>query len=332
LTEDSKAHLLNTTFDKPAVYYGDTLSMLTVEWFMHVNVIYYNGSPVPDANIWINDTSDSSLFSGSVDTRGWLEWFIVTEYVEQDIDGDNIGNRVYFTPHHLTGNDGVLWGYADPNMDISKVVLIILGTPPSLPPPTNLTTKTANNGDFIELEWDYSSSLTLDHYLIYRADSANEFDFSTPYNTSTTWPNPKASTWIDPDPNVTSVDDDFYYIIRAANANESDISSTSNTAGVWTRTFNPGKSTFSLPLEPYEPMNAEWYCQDMNASYLKWKNPVTQFWVRHLKGDLGNNSDLKVGEGYEVGFLGKTTPTRYTFCGMPAAMIRYDEGVFSGFN
>jgi hypothetical protein len=41
---------------------------------------------------------------------------------------------------------------------------------------------------------------------------------------------------------------------------------------------------------------------------------------------------LNVGEGYEVGFMERTSPTRYTFCGMPAAMIKYDEGSFSGFN
>ena len=84
----------------------------------------------------------------------------------------------------------------------------------------------------MELEWGPSSSLALDHYLIYRADSGTEFDFATPYNNSATWSNPLNTTWIDPDPSITQIDEDFYYIVRAANSDESKISSTSNTAGV----------------------------------------------------------------------------------------------------
>jgi hypothetical protein len=200
----------------------------------------------------------------------------------------------------------------------------------TLPPPTNLTTKVVNNGQNVELEWDPPISFVLDHYLIYRAVSATEFDFTTPYNSSAIWLNPKNTIWIDPDPNITTVDDDFYYIIRAANFDESDISSTSNTAGVWTKTFEPGISTFSLPLEPFKKMDTEFYCQDMNASYIKWMNMTTHTWMQHDKGDSGNNTLLELGEGYEVKF---DSQTKYTFCGIPGAMIIYDDdSEFSGFN
>jgi parallel beta-helix repeat protein len=200
-------------------------------------------------------------------------------------------------------------------------------------PITNLTTKAVNNGNYIELEWDPPSSLALDHYLIYRADSATGFDFTTPYNISTTWPNPKNSTWVDPDPSVTSIDDDFYYIIRTANFDESDVSKTSNTAGVWTKTFQPGISTFSLPLEPFVIKDVEFYCQDMNVTYIKWMNLTTHTWMRHDKGDSQNNTLIEVGEGYEIGFLGKSIPTRYTFTGLPGAMIIYDDDIqFPGFD
>jgi hypothetical protein len=325
LTEDSHAILLNTTFNKTRVYYGDTFSTLTVKWFMHVKVIYWNGSPVSYADIWVNETSGTDMFFGQVDSQGWTRWIVVTEYIEQDKDGDHIGDRFYYTPHNVTATDGNLWGYADPNMDISKVVLIILGAPPPLLPPTNLTTKVVNNGNNVELEWDPPSSLALDHYLIYKADSAMEFDFTTHYNSSTTWPNPKNTTWIDPDPNVTAVDDDFYYIVRAANFDESDVSLTSNTAGVWTRTFQAGISTFSLPLEPFVKKDTEFYCQDMNASYIKWMNTTTHTWMQHDKGSSENNTIVEIGKGYEIGFLGKSIQTKYTFTGMPGAMILYDN-------
>jgi hypothetical protein len=179
-----------------------------------------------------------------------------------------------------------------------------------------------DNGNFVELNWDPSPSPSLDHYLIYRADSATEFDFSTPYNSSSTWPDPLNTTWVDPDPGITAVDDDFYYIIRAANFNESDISSTSNTAGVWTNTFQPGISTFSLPLEPFAENDTEFYCQEMNASFIKWMNTTTHTWMEHEKGSIENITYLKIGEGYEVSFAEET---RYTFTGLPGAMIIYDN-------
>jgi parallel beta-helix repeat protein len=198
----------------------------------------------------------------------------------------------------------------------------------ALPPVTNLTTKVVNNGKNVELEWDPPSSLALDHYLIYRADSATGFDFSIPYNSSTTWMDPKNTIWVDPDPNVTAVDDDFYYIVRAANFDESDVSLTSNTAGVWTRTFQAGISTFSLPLEPFVKKDTEFYCQDMNASYIKWMNLTTHTWMRHDRGSSENNSIIEIGKGYEIGFLGKSIQTSYTFTGMSGAMILYDDVPF----
>jgi hypothetical protein len=297
---------------------------------MHVNVIYYNGTPVDYAETWVNDTYGTNIINGPADSNGWTRWIIVTEYLEQDTDGDKIGDRFYFTPHTVTATDGILWGYALPNMDISKVVLIILGTPPPLLPPTNLTTKVVNNGNSVELEWNPSSSLALDHYLIYRADSATEFDFTTPYNSSTIWPNPIDTTWVDPDPGVTAVDDDFYYIVRAANFDESDISTTTNTAGIWTRTFQQGISTFSLPLEPFAKKDTEFYCQDMNAAYIKWMNLTTHTWMQHNKGDLDSNTYLEQGKGYEVKF---DNQIKYTFTGLPCAMIVFkDDQIFSGFD
>jgi hypothetical protein len=333
LTDDSHATLLNTTFNKTRTYYGDALSSLTIKWYMHVNVIYWNGTPVNYAQTWVNDTFGTSIIDGPADSQGWTKWIVVNEYIEQDLNGDNIGERFYFTPHNVTATDGVLWGSVNPNMDISKVVQIILGTPTPLLPPTNLTTKVVNLGNNVELEWDPPPSPTLDHYLIYRADSATNFDFSVPYNISTTWPDPLNTTWVDPDPNITSVDDDFYYVVRAANFDESDISSTSNTAGVWTKTFEPGISTFSLPLEPFVKKDTEFYCQEMNGSYIKWMNLTTHTWMQHHKGDLQNNTIIEVGEGYEIGFLGKSITTRYTFTGFPGAMIIYDDEIaFSGFD
>lgn len=60
---------------------------------------------------------------------------------------------------------------------------------------------------------------------------------------------------------------------------------------------------------------------DMGARFLWWMDPVDQIWVTCGMGNY-TYIDMEVGKGYEVEFR---KATNYTFCGMPGAMIRYDE-------
>jgi parallel beta-helix repeat protein len=128
LTENSHATTLNTTFDKNKVHYGDKSSSLTVNWFLHVKVIYSTGNPVDGAFVEVFDTFGFPIAARSTNPEGQTKWIIATEYFEQDINDDTIGDRMYFTPHNATGTDGTLVGYAipEPFMDVSKEVLIVL--------------------------------------------------------------------------------------------------------------------------------------------------------------------------------------------------------------
>ncbi|UCE74414.1 MAG: right-handed parallel beta-helix repeat-containing protein, partial [Methanomassiliicoccales archaeon] len=49
--------LVNTSFNKSSVYHRDTVpsGLLTVKWFLHINVIDYLGNPIQNANIQIED-------------------------------------------------------------------------------------------------------------------------------------------------------------------------------------------------------------------------------------------------------------------------------------
>jgi parallel beta-helix repeat protein len=128
LMESSHAITLNTTFDKDKVHHGDKFSSLTVNWFMHVKVIYSTGSPVAGAFVEVFDNSGSPVANRSTNPEGLTKWIIATEYFEQDFNGDSIGDRIYFTQHNATATDGTLVGYAipEPFMNESKEVLIIL--------------------------------------------------------------------------------------------------------------------------------------------------------------------------------------------------------------
>lgn len=191
-------------------------------------------------------------------------------------------------------------------------------------------------GDNIRLSWIPTSSF-IDHYLIYRSDSQNNFDFSKPWirtdvnsdfgisSLRTTWNDTKAA-----DPSDVNFEKEWYYVIRAVDI-EGKTSSTSRTVGKWTKTFEKDISTFSIPLEPLNPMSADNYTSDMNAEYIKFMDQGTHTWLTHNLGDgVTNNTLMILGEGYVVKFASKTD---YTFCGLPGAMIIHDhDNGFLGFD
>ncbi len=211
--------------------------------------------------------------------------------------------------------------------------------PPPLPP--KLYIDILPNKDDIFLFWDEPSSPGTDHYLIYRASSPMGFDFSSPWvdtNSSltgvdpvdgfviplrTTWNHTEAA-----DPNSAEYSEQLYYCIRTVNY-RGEISHTSRTVGKWTKIFMNENTTFSLPLEPLVVRDTEFYAQDMNAIFIKWMNS-THNWVQHDKGEAGDNTNVEVGKGYEVSFA--LVDKKYTFLGMPGAMIRYNSGGFIGFD
>jgi hypothetical protein len=208
--------------------------------------------------------------------------------------------------------------------------------PPVLTPsPLKLYITTSSDKKDAVLYWDPPSAPGIDHYLIYRSTSQTEFDFDTVWkNTSVDMeigeiiPIPLRTMWNDtnatnPD-NVTNYQKEYYYTIRAV-ISLGQKSATSRTVGKWTKEFPQGVSSFSLPLEPFWTMTANDFLQDMSATYIKWMEPGNHVWMKHGDGSV-NDGFMRLGEGYEINF---PTQTYYTFCGMPGAMISYDDD--SGF-
>jgi outer membrane protein assembly factor BamB len=198
-------------------------------------------------------------------------------------------------------------------------------------PPT-LYINVSQDKENVTLYWDPPSTPDIDHYLIYRSASQTDFDFNTvwvntsadnesgelgPISLRTMWNDTKAARPGDP-----NFQKEYYYIIRGVNI-FGRISTTSRTVGKWTKTFPQGVSTFSLPLESLGSFDTEWYTSNMNAEYIKFMNTTTHKWMQHNFGDGNtNNTQMKLGEGYEVKF---NNQTNYTFTGMPGAMIMYDD-------
>ena len=131
---------LNTTFDKAKVKYVSTGSNLTVEWFMHVKVVDLVGTPVPGALVEIEDINGVSVKSGQTDNRGLFKWNVAKEYFQEDLNGngngEDPGEKTYYTPHNVTASKDGVTGYAipEPFMSISKTVVVVLNmTLPTFP-------------------------------------------------------------------------------------------------------------------------------------------------------------------------------------------------------
>ncbi len=226
-----------------------------------------------------------------------------------------------------------------------KTMISVIEPPPPPPPdplPPELFIEVVDDsgnpngtGDNIYLYWIPQSTVGIAYYLIYRSEDQITFNFSKPWiNTSQHFDNGIISlrtTWNDTDaakPGELNYHQQRYYIIRAVNT-LGFISGTSRTVGKWTKQFCEGLNTFSLPLEPLQIHDADFYKTDMGATYIRWMDPVTHVWRKYGDGSL-DNTQIEVGQGYEVKF---TSQTDYTFTGLPGAMIQHEDNpLFAGFN
>jgi outer membrane protein assembly factor BamB len=255
--------------------------------------------------------SDGSIYIGSCDNR----------FYAINPDGSEKWNLTTYDHVHSSpaiDPDGTIYvGSWDNNLyAIGKADI----------PPT-LYINISQDGEDAILYWDRSTSQT-------------DFDFNTVWvNTSEDnesgepGPIPLRTMWNDTNAalpsNVTNYQEQYYYTIRAVDV-LGGISTTSRTVGKWTKSFPQGVLTFSLPLEPLGSFDTEWYTSNMNADYIKYMNTTTHTWMQHNFGDgTKNNTQMKLGEGYEVKFSNKTN---FTFTGMPGAMIKYKTDVFIGFD
>ena len=191
-------------------------------------------------------------------------------------------------------------------------------------PPTNLTTQVVNFDDIL-LHWLAPNSSSLNHYLIYRSMDQRNFDFSSPLHNTSSDPNPLWNSWKDVDVASPNAPEEYYYVVRAV-SRSGGTSFTSNTAGKWTRSFRQGREAFSLPLEPFVNRNASWYSENIpGTEFIRWMNS-SGHWVTHYPsmGEGVNDVPAIMSDSYEISL---SSPINFTFCGYPASMIRFHEGM-----
>ncbi len=339
---------INESISLTALTTGDYLLVITNEdGGTGAYTVEINLPPVADAGpnqtVYIDDEvqfngSNSSDPDGTIEFYEWdfdandgLWW-------ETGAPPDAVGptpthtydwNGLFIVTLKVTDNDGLN------DTDTCEIMVLM---PPPLPP--FLYINVSLDGEDVILYWDPPLTPGIDHYLIYRSTSQSDFDFKTIWkNTSADKelgepsPIPLRTMWNDTNATLLGNPDyqeQYYYVIRSVNT-IGEVSRTSRTVGKWTKTFLQGVSTFSSPLEPIDILDTDNLTTRMNADYIKYMDSVSHTWVQHNFGDGGiNNTQMKLGEGYEVKFDSQAT---YTFTGLPGAMISYDDDTgFLGFN
>jgi hypothetical protein len=132
LNRTSRLITLNSSFQKEKVDFNDTGSNLIVKWYMAIKTKYENDMIAPNTTIVIKDSDNAVIHNKTTDVNGSLKWLIVTEYTQRDMnndhDGKDPGEKIFFTPHNVTATKSGNIAYAnpEPNMNESKEVVIRL--------------------------------------------------------------------------------------------------------------------------------------------------------------------------------------------------------------
>jgi parallel beta-helix repeat protein len=121
--DNGHATALNTAFDKSKVKFRDTMSTLTVQWFLHVGVVDETFTPVEGASVLVEDLYGDDIISSVTYADSWIRWIRATEYVQ------NKTNTTCYTAHNITASNATLTGWAmpEPFVDKSMEVYVLLG-------------------------------------------------------------------------------------------------------------------------------------------------------------------------------------------------------------
>lgn len=208
--------------------------------------------------------------------------------------------------------------------NVLSAIIEVVSPPPEVLPPDNL--RTSATGNDVRLDWEPPIDISnVSHYLIYRAQDQREFDLSAPtYNTSSDV-DPKRTNWTDTNAASPGSPIEYYYTVRTVSP-DGRKSITSNTAGKWTRSFDFGSISFSLPLEPFDVKNISWYADNIpNTEFVRWMDS-SGHWITHDSSQVPGVNDIQAEIGDAFG-ISLAFPTNFTFCGYPASMIRFSEGL-----
>jgi hypothetical protein len=130
-TSDSAPGSWDDSFDNTTMN-ATGLSSITLQWYMDVYVEDPNGNPINNAPVWVEDRNGDPAAPPSVttDTSGWARGFIVTELIQYS------SSITHFNPFTVSALNDTMMGYANPTMNMSKEITVVVpfNPVPNLPP------------------------------------------------------------------------------------------------------------------------------------------------------------------------------------------------------
>jgi uncharacterized repeat protein (TIGR01451 family) len=178
-TMDSDSHpiSLNNTFDNSTTVISDSLSTLTVQWFLHIRVENLSGVALPGVNVRVEDNANGTFDSSYVtDGAGYVNWIIIIEYIE------NSTEWMYYSPYTLSAWNNTLYGVRIKTVYESMVVVITLNTQAEINIGKIVNKSTAMVGDLITYTVWYNYTGLLDLTNVYLNDT---FDLNLEYDSDT---------------------------------------------------------------------------------------------------------------------------------------------------
>lgn len=289
-------------------------SLYVAFWYMIMTEPDPAEQPYDIGHLWLHDGSWHKITIEPYDNSANMWRKAVANLSEYA--GKNIQLEFRFDTIDEINNAVYLGWFVD---DVTVYGMIV----PPIQSPTNLTTATA--GEDMVLEWDASISTVLDHYIVYRAPNQREFDFSNPLYDTSSDADPLRTDWTDVGAATPGLAEEYYYVVRAVSIDDR-YSTTSNTAGKWTKSFAEGLNAFSLPLQTFEEKNISWFAQMIpNVDFIRWMDS-SGHWIAHYPsmGEGVNDVQAEMGKAYEISL---SQEANFTFCGYPASMIGFQEGL-----
>lgn len=166
----------NSIFPKASVYFQDTVSTLTVKWFVHIRTISnLTSAVIPNCNVSLDSIPQpqaNPLWNGRSNLNGEINWLRITEYVDQDSNNDHRATgaeRALYTPTDVTAEAfyyRVTHVIPIPIIDHSQTITVRLD--PNRQPfqVTNITPMKTHNL-FPKIAWNPAEDLDEEQVAIY---------------------------------------------------------------------------------------------------------------------------------------------------------------------
>jgi hypothetical protein len=231
---------------------------------------------------------------GSSKSGSMLEFY---DFYDPLAAGECIGDA--FKEWFSIWAEGELWGSGYNNYARSWFYgMTVIGDPTLSPlledtkPPANVTGLTiALDGADVVLNWTAPITHDVGHYLVYRANALDGFDFGTPYHDTSADADPLAATWADMGAGMDDTQN-YFYVVRAVDYGNN-VEENVNVVGKHSGVVTDGWNLVSTPFVQSNTSLSE-VLQSVTWDHVQTYDVICGLWLSNLVGRPEIYNDLLV--------------------------------------